>query len=390
MLSFIEPPCIKYILPAPKGEIIDRSQAFLDIPAEEGREFSSETPQNVTCQALRSFGHWSGGVQKTEHSIQSAYIDLIQKSEKFVYIENQFFVTTLKGNPSPQKEVANKLGQVIVDRIIRARDEGDTDYKIYIVIPLMPEFFGDIFKAETEAGTLKTVMHYQYASINKDDPETGITNGTIFTKLREEGIEPTDYIHFGALRAHQKITEQTAVTEVIYVHSKLLIVDDKYTIIGSANFNDRSQEGNRDSEFCLKFTDSDDSDFARSLRVRLFSRFINEDVTDLDPNGSELFNKWTSTAKKNSDILERVFKCAPNDVTKNFTELAEYGQTVNEQLIKSDPPTGLTELEGVNGVLVDYPLEFLKEEWFHPSTLGLSKERFAWFGFGTLGTSVYT
>lgn len=37
------------------------------------------------------------------------------------------------------------------------------------------------------------------------------------------------------------------VTEIIYIHSKLMIVDDKYVIIGSANINDRSLLGDRDS-----------------------------------------------------------------------------------------------------------------------------------------------
>lgn len=34
----------------------------------------------------------------------------------------------------------------------------------------------------------------------------------------------------------------------IYVHAKHLIVDDSYTIIGSANVNDRSMAGDRDTE----------------------------------------------------------------------------------------------------------------------------------------------
>ena len=38
------------------------------------------------------------------------------------------------------------------------------------------------------------------------------------------------------------------MTELIYIHSKLLIVDDRRLIIGSANVNDRSLLGNRDTE----------------------------------------------------------------------------------------------------------------------------------------------
>jgi hypothetical protein len=41
------------------------------------------------------------------------------------------------------------------------------------------------------------------------------------------------------------------VTELIYVHSKLLIADDKLVICGSANINDRSMLGKRDSEIAV-------------------------------------------------------------------------------------------------------------------------------------------
>ena len=40
----------------------------------------------------------------------------------------------------------------------------------------------------------------------------------------------------------------TPVTELVYIHSKLMIVDDRLVICGSANINDRSMLGSRDSE----------------------------------------------------------------------------------------------------------------------------------------------
>ncbi|CCA76658.1 probable SPO14-phospholipase D [Serendipita indica DSM 11827] len=50
-----------------------------------------------TCemQIVRSAGPWSmGTLNKVEHSIQTAYLKAIQMSEYFVYIENQFFITS--------------------------------------------------------------------------------------------------------------------------------------------------------------------------------------------------------------------------------------------------------------------------------------------------------
>lgn len=47
------------------------------------------------------------------------------------------------------------------------------------------------------------------------------------------------------------------ITELIYVHSKLMIVDDSKVIIGSANINDRSLLGSRDSEIAILIEDTE-------------------------------------------------------------------------------------------------------------------------------------
>ncbi|KAG0234011.1 hypothetical protein BGW42_006992 [Actinomortierella wolfii] len=47
------------------------------------------------------------------------------------------------------------------------------------------------------------------------------------------------------------------VTEELYIHSKLMIVDDRIIICGSANINDRSQLGYRDSEIAMIIEDTE-------------------------------------------------------------------------------------------------------------------------------------
>ena len=76
------------------------------------------------------------------------------------------------------------------------------------------------------------------------------------------------------------------MTELIYVHSKLLIVDDLKVIIGSANLNDRSLVGTRDSELAVLAEDTryrtsrmdgqpfDAGRFAYSLRVCLMCEHL--------------------------------------------------------------------------------------------------------------------
>ena len=39
--------------------------------------------------------------------------------------------------------------------------------------------------------------------------------------------------------------------QMVYVHSKMMIVDDEFILIGSANINDRSLRGNRDTEIAV-------------------------------------------------------------------------------------------------------------------------------------------
>jgi phospholipase D1/2 len=46
----------------------------------------------VNAQLVRSSADWSSGIL-TEHSIQTAYCDVIRNAEHYVYIENQFFST---------------------------------------------------------------------------------------------------------------------------------------------------------------------------------------------------------------------------------------------------------------------------------------------------------
>ena len=58
------------------------------------------------------------------------------------------------------------------------------------------------------------------------------------------------YLSICSLRTYDELGGQL-VTELVYVHSKLLIVDDCLVIAGSANINDRSLLGSRDSEVDL-------------------------------------------------------------------------------------------------------------------------------------------
>ncbi|KAF9172501.1 hypothetical protein BGX21_000292 [Mortierella sp. AD011] len=143
-------------------------------------------------QLLRSSTTWSQGVD-LEHSIQTAYLNNIENAEHFIYIENQFFVTLAAENGNP--DLKNTIGIAIVNRIIRAHNEGKK-FRVIVVMPLMPAFEADIMSSE--AGTLRKVMHFQYVSICRG-------GNSIMERLEANGINPDQYIGFFGLRSFDRI-----------------------------------------------------------------------------------------------------------------------------------------------------------------------------------------
>ncbi|KAI1099192.1 phospholipase D [Jackrogersella minutella] len=238
-----------------------------------------------TCevQILRSAGDWSLGYPKDlrEHSIQSAYIKLIEESEHFVYMENQFFITSTE---TMNTRVVNRIGDALVERIIRAHEK-DEEWRCCILIPLMPGFQNTVDQAE--GSSVRLIMQFQYRSICRGP-------NSIFGRLQAVGIEPEDYISFFSLRQWGRIGgNNQLVTEQLYIHAKTVIVDDRVALIGSANINERSMLGNRDSEVAAIVRDTDTmwstmagetyrvGRFAHTLRMRLMREHLGLDVDEI-------------------------------------------------------------------------------------------------------------
>lgn len=278
-----------------------------------------------TCevQLLRSSGNWSLGLKDHEQSIQNAYLKLIETSEHFVYIENQFFVTSCFIDGT---EIKNRIGDALVDRIIRAHQEG-TNWRAVIVIPLMPGFESQV--DEPDGSSVRVIMQCQYMSISR-----GATS--IYAKLRKYGIEPDDYIHFFSLRKWGVIgPNRTLVTEQLYIHAKAMIVDDRAAIIGSANINERSMRGIRDSEVAAIVRDKETistymngepylaGKFAHTLRMRLMREHlgVNVDVLDIVERRFKRFEEFART-KQGMQAATSRFKVPENVVMSAMVELA--------------------------------------------------------------------
>lgn len=90
-----------------------------------------------------------------------------------------------------------------------------------------------------------------YLSLNILPPSSTRGRSSVVNCLKEHGITEWErYVSFCSLRTHECLGERP-VSELVYIHSKMMIVDDRYVIAGSANINDRSLNGTRDSEVCM-------------------------------------------------------------------------------------------------------------------------------------------
>ncbi|XP_032263100.1 phospholipase D1 isoform X2 [Phoca vitulina] len=332
-------------------------------------ELKCQVPGSVQAnvQLLRSAADWSAGIKYHEESIHAAYIHVIENSKHYIYIENQFFISC-----ADDKVVFNKIGDAIAQRILKAHRESRR-YRVYVVVPLLPGFEGDISTGGGNA--LQAIMHFNYRTMCRG--ENSIL-GQLKAKLGNQWI---NYISFCGLRTHAEL-EGNLVTELIYVHSKLLIADDNTVIIGSANINDRSMLGKRDSEVAVIVQDTEtvpsvmDGEeyqagrFAQGLRLQCFRvvlGYLSDPSENIqDPVSDKFFKEvWVATAARNATIYDKVFRCLPNDEVHNLIQLRDF--ITKPILAREDPIRAEEELKKIRGFLVQFPFYFLSEESLLPS-----------------------
>ncbi|GAA5871838.1 hypothetical protein JCM3774_000315 [Rhodotorula dairenensis] len=203
------------------------------------------------------------------------------------------------------------------------------------------------------------------------------------------------------------------VTEETYIHSKLLIADDQRVIMGSANINDRSLRGDRDSEIACVYEDWEDviesrmdgrpvkvSRFAATLRRQIYKESLglapphlcppgsvepispammpvgtdHADVTTsaadqlvTDPLSPETEALLRDTARRNADIYENVFHVVPSRQVETW---AQYKAYAPQPPIKPGHIANLSmpmqqikeQLAQIRGRIVEMPLNFLAKE----------------------------
>ncbi|XP_010501124.1 PREDICTED: phospholipase D alpha 4-like [Camelina sativa] len=269
-----------------------RNLVYLTGPTEE-----SNRKWNV--QVLRSIDHISAREMPRglsgEKSVHDGYVEAIRKAERFIYIENQYFMGSCDHWESKNDSGCINLIPIEIALKIASKIRTRERFAVYIVIPMWPE-------GPPESETVEEILHWtrettsmMYRIIGEAIWETG------------DGSHPRDYLNFFSLAnreekrdgefepvslPHQKThywNPQRNRRFMVYVHSKLMIVDDAYVLIGSANINQRSMDGCRDTEIAIGCyqTDTNNTNEIRAYRLSLWYEHTGGQITADDLSSSE-------------------------------------------------------------------------------------------------------
>ncbi|KAE8696119.1 Phospholipase D alpha 1 [Hibiscus syriacus] len=168
------------------------------------------TPEDAT-----KVGLVSGKDSIIDRSIQDAYINAIRRAKNYIYIENHKI----------------KAGE---------------RFAVYVVVPMWPEGI-------PESASVRAILDWQRRTMD-------MMYKDIVKALRDNGSEenPTNYLTFFCLgnREVKKSGEyepsETHEADTDYARAQEARLDDEYIIIGSANINQRSMDGARDTEIAMR------------------------------------------------------------------------------------------------------------------------------------------
>ncbi|MEZ2746933.1 phospholipase D-like domain-containing protein [Halopseudomonas bauzanensis] len=258
-----------------------------------------------------------------------------------------------------QQGVTNDIGNALAERIGRAIDE-HRPFHVYMILPVHPEgplnvpnimhqvhltmqslAFGEqsLIKRIQRRMAIRGLLD---RGISRDEAEQIIERRGSDDRPVYELQDWSRYLTLLNLRTWGEL-DGRVVTEQIYVHSKLLIADDRVAILGSANINDRSLLGPRDSELAVIVRDSTPvtvkldgknpqqvSKAVHELRVALWKKHFGlslskaskiQPASDLEhclnqPAAESSWRAIQALAKDNAEAYETVFDFIPRNTSQ--------------------------------------------------------------------------
>lgn len=188
-----------------------------------------------------------------DKSIQTGYIQAIRSAQHFIYIENQYFLGSSYAWPDYKNAGADNLIPMELALKIANKIKANERFAVYVVIPMWPE-------GDPKSGAVQEILYWQSQTMQ-------MMYDIVAKALKSMQIsdsKPQDYLNFYCLGNREKhegkdlSVEAAVVTDahkfqrfMIYVHAKGMVVDDEYVIVGSANINQRSMAGTKDTEIAM-------------------------------------------------------------------------------------------------------------------------------------------
>jgi phosphatidylserine/phosphatidylglycerophosphate/cardiolipin synthase-like enzyme len=154
--------------------------------------------------------------------VEALFVDMIERSERFIYAENQYFTSPV-------------IAAAIIERLKRPNPP-----EIVLVGPLTAD--GWLEQVAMDAARIRLAQ-----AIGKHDPGNRFR---IFTPKTQHGQD-------------------------IYVHAKVMIVDDHVLRVGSSNLNNRSLGLDSECDLAFEAASDRDEEIIRALRVRLMAEHLN-------------------------------------------------------------------------------------------------------------------
>ena len=187
-------------------------------------------------------------LRKGDYSILESYLGALRSAERIVYLENQFL-----WSPEVVDILADKLAHPPTD-----------DFRVVVLLPARANDGADISRGQVAA------------LIEADEGD-------------DRFLACTVYAREGKLR------------DIVYVHAKVGIVDDRWLTVGSANLNAHSLL--HDTEMNIV---THDEAVARSTRLRLWSEHLERSEQEVAGNPATVFDElWRPIATEQLHRIER-------------------------------------------------------------------------------------
>jgi phosphatidylserine/phosphatidylglycerophosphate/cardiolipin synthase-like enzyme len=219
------------------------TQEALPAPAE------PETAGDVEIQIARTLpaGTYKA-VPDGDYSILESYLAALRSAERIVYLENQFL-----WSPEVVDVLADKLAHPPHD-----------DFRVVVLLPARANDGADISRGQVAA------------LIEADEGDDRFLACTVYAR---EGV----------------------LRDIVYVHAKVGIVDDRWLTIGSANLNAHSLLNDTEMNIVTH-----DLQQARSTRLRLWAEHLERDEGEIAGNPAKVFDElWQPIATEQLHRIER-------------------------------------------------------------------------------------